>query len=257
MTTSQHILCVLLFVLKVHGVRVGFHTSTIGPLQHPEQENPRLRAHIPSKGNVGPLIVTSKESGLSFSPEPSEEAFEVLVSPSPETVENALNDELKEALEETLFLLPSSSPIAQFDITFEPSQSPEPFSGVSISVSSTGSSTILNGLTTPSNITCISVIVLVIIGTLISVMAITLYGRSINPYRPFITGASLSEDSLDFNEVTIPNIANDNVASRDASTVSRRYQALSLERDVGSEQHYEAARLLEEIPDRHRRPDQT
>ncbi|KAI0564051.1 hypothetical protein FGB62_30g216 [Gracilaria domingensis] len=146
-----------------------------------------------------------------------------------------------------LGLQPSEAP--EFGIF--PSRSPAPFTGVGISASTAGSSGILSGRTAPSRVVGITVTVMIVFGTLLTFAVLVVYGRNINPYRPFITGASLSEEDFDIARQTVPEISNDLYNSHESNSQSRRYEATSLNRDIEPAQRLEAAKLLEGIPDRH------
>ncbi|CAN8070613.1 unnamed protein product [Agarophyton chilense] len=137
------------------------------------------------------------------------------------------------------------------ELEVTPTRSPAPFSGTGVSASTIGSSATLSGRMTSSRLVGITVALLTVFGTLSTVTAISFYGRNTNPYRPFITGASLSEESFDFAQDPVPETLNSIHNSRESNIQTRRYEAASLNRDIEPAERLAAAKLLEDIPDRH------
>jgi len=112
------------------------------------------------------------------------------------------------------------------------------------------STTTLEGLTGQASAVNVTVVAAIAIFAAIAVIITVAYEMMRNPYRPFITGASLSDYSLEWNRWEVLRQSSSLRGRGQGNRPSRRYEARSLERDVGLNHHTEAGAQLQSISNR-------
>lgn len=159
------------------------------------------------------------------------------------------------------FSQPSPGLDAEYSVDFaslegepSPSQAPEP-SYEPVSLSGFNSNGSVNGVTNPAFNLIYTVGGIVLVATAITIVFVALYGGTINPYRPFVTGASFSDNSLEVSQRRRSSFLRFRARGTGDPCGTgggrpRRYEAESLERDVGVSEHSEAALQVQDVPDR-------